>query len=88
MPVIIEFLQDNPGTLRQSFGPYRTAQVDGNAVHVFDELQPFVLATRSPAGQWIVNGLGEEMPFDSFVVMPPWDAARTELDCLAEEEAA
>lgn len=85
MPVIVDFVQTSPSTVRQECGPFRCVQVsDDGTVGVFDGFQPFTLATRSPSGKWIVNGL-DGLEFDSFIVMPPREQARAELDAAAEK---
>lgn len=83
MPVIVDFSQTKPGTLRQECGPFRCVQVSANEISVFDGFHPFTLAIQS-AGKWIVNGL-DGLEFDSFIVMPPRDEAEAELDASADE---
>jgi hypothetical protein len=85
MPVIIEFIQSRPSTVRQECGPYRVVEIsDGGTVAVFDGFQPLTIATRTPAGKWVVNGL-DGLEFDSFIVLPPRDQAKAELDALSAE---
>ncbi len=85
MPVIVEFSQKLPGKVRQEFGAYRVVEVAVDRMRVFDAFQPFTLATRSPSGGWIVNGL-EDLEFDAFVIPPPRDEGRAELDTPAASD--
>jgi hypothetical protein len=61
MPINVVFDPANAGyqldARRVKFGPYDVVQVVGNELFVLDEDQPFILATRTLAGDWIVNGL-------------------------------
>lgn len=86
MPVIVEFSRDShlPGGIAQTFGPYRTVQISGDAVYVFDGLQPFPLARRTASAAWEVNGL-DGLLFKSVLIMPPLDQAREDLDRAGED---
>lgn len=81
MPVIIEFVQKSPSAIRQELGPFRV-EVSEGAVSAFDGFQPLTLATRTARGRWVVNGL-EGLEFDYFIVLPPREQARAELEALA-----
>ena len=76
MPVDVEFDPANagfhPDARRVRLGPYDVIQVVGDELVVLDDGQPFILATRTLAGDWIVNGL-EELVFRGVRFLAPAD---------------
>jgi hypothetical protein len=83
MPLVVEFCQGRPSTIRQECGPYRVVEVKAEAILAFEGFQPFIIATRTPRGRWVLNGL-DGLEFDYFLVLPPRDQARAEFDALLD----
>jgi hypothetical protein len=79
MPVRVVFDPANagyhPDARRIQFGPYDVVQVVRNELFVLDDGQSFILATRTLAGDWVVNGL-EEMTFRGVRFLAPADQVK------------
>jgi hypothetical protein len=86
MPVVVKFnhaVLGSPHPGDEVFGPYRVVQIKGDALLVFNGLNPFRLATRLPDGQWEPDGF-PGWSFGSVVIQPPDDVSDRELEDALE----